>query len=79
LYGQEWTGIKTEVYELLNDRQQVALDYIREHGKIDNATYKQITNVSRTTAFRDLKELVDKKLIKQAGSGGPDTYYILSQ
>lgn len=77
LFSAESTGIKTGAVQLLNDRQKAALIYIREHGKIDNAAYQKLNNISRTTAFRDLKKLTNKGLIKQVGKEGPGTYYIL--
>ena len=68
---------QAEKVEGLNERQKAALVYIREHGKIDTATYQKMSDVSRVTAFRDLKKLIDKGLIKQIGKEGPGTYYIL--
>jgi len=70
-------AIQPEKVEGLNERQKAALVYIREHGKIDTATYQKMSDVSRVTAFRDLKKLIDKGLIKQIGKEGPGTYYIL--
>lgn len=78
LYGKEWTSeIKTEVYESLNDRQKAAIDYIREHGSIDNSTYQELNDISRQTATRDLGDLTEKRITVQKGKG-PGTYYQLS-
>ncbi len=78
LFAGESTVTPPEIGESLNDRQKAALNYIREHGKINTATYKDLNNVSRTTAFRDLKEMMDKGLIQQVGKEGPGTHYLLA-
>ena len=79
LYGHEWTGISinTDVYESLNARQQLALDYIREQGSINNSTYQELNDISRQTATRDLSDLAEKGILIQRGKG-PGTYYILA-
>jgi len=76
LYGQESDIKKPEMYESLNERQKAALEYIREHGSIDNARYQKINNVSKRTATRDLKELTDKKILLQHGRGAGSKYTI---
>jgi predicted HTH transcriptional regulator len=43
---------------------------VKEKGKITNSDYQTLNDVSRETATRDLKELIDKKLIKPSGQKG---------
>lgn len=61
----------------LNDRQIKAVSHIKNTGKITNAEYQKITNSIKRTASRDLKDLVDKKILQQIGTTGRGTEYIL--
>ncbi len=60
----------------LNDRQIKAIEYLEEHQKITNREYREINDVSRQTAKRDLSNLVERELLKQKGKG-KGTYYTL--
>ncbi len=60
----------------LNERQKKALEYLEKHGKITNREYREINDVSRQTAKRDLSDLVEKEILKQKGEGR-GTYYTL--
>ncbi len=61
----------------LNERQIKAVLYVKEMGKITNKEYQELTRVSKSTATRELSELIDKGLIIQKGVTGKGTYYIL--
>jgi ATP-dependent DNA helicase RecG len=62
----------------LNDRQIKAVLYVIEKGKITNAEYQEMNNVSRRTATRDITELAENfKIIEQTGSAGAGSYYKL--
>ncbi|MDR1887470.1 MAG: putative DNA binding domain-containing protein [Prevotellaceae bacterium] len=65
---------KTDETVPLDVRQQKAVDYVREHGSINNATYQEITGCTRKTATRDLKNLVDSGLLI-ANKSGRYTFY----
>lgn len=58
----------------LNTRQLKALEFIREKGKIRNADYQILNNVSKRTASRELKEMVDKEVIELSGMGAGANY-----
>ncbi|MFB0538043.1 MAG: ATP-binding protein, partial [Anaerolineae bacterium] len=58
----------------LNERQARALVILAERGQITNREYRELFNVSHTTAAADLRDLVAKGLIEQAGIGR-GTYY----
>lgn len=58
------------------ERQELALKYIREHGYISHKTYQQLTGVSETTATRDLKQLMANGAIRQTGRGPSRRYLI---
>jgi len=59
----------------LEERQINALLYIKEHGKINNAQYQELANVSKRTASRDLQELIEKGFIQKLGTKGRGTNY----
>ena len=61
----------------LNERQKKAINYLKEHKKITNKEYRELFNVVKDTANRDIGDLMSKKLIKREGSG-PQTRYALS-
>jgi ATP-dependent DNA helicase RecG len=60
-----------------NERQQLALDYVREHGSISNSEYRRLCpGVSPETLRRDLASMVEKRLLLKIGSK-KGTHYIL--
>lgn len=61
----------------LNERQVKALLYAKDKGKITNNDYQTLNDVSRETATRDFKELIDKQLIKSSGQKGAGAFYTL--
>ena len=52
----------------VNDRQVKAVLYLKE--KITNSDYQTLNAVSRETSMRDLKELIDKTILKLSGQNG---------
>jgi len=60
----------------LSERQISAVLYARDNGKITNADYQRIADVSAATARRDLKDLVDKNILDMKGVR-KGIYYIL--
>lgn len=62
----------------LSDRQVKAVFFAKEKGKITNSDYQTLNDVSRETATRDLKELIDKQLIKPSGQKGAGAFYTLN-
>ncbi len=61
----------------LNDRQVKAIFFVKEKGKITNKEYQEIFGVARMTATRDLKELVEKGVLKSSDTKGAGSYYEL--
>ena len=81
-----WVEFRKDIYNKeyltnlgLNERQVKAVLFAKEKGKITNSDYQGLNEVSKSTATRDLSELVDKKMIKLAGSGKRDMQYTLNQ
>lgn len=67
---------KLHVLEI-NERQRKAIDYLKKYKRITKETYQSLNNVSSATAKRDIKEMVNKKIVRQVGKG-PTTYYLLN-
>jgi predicted HTH transcriptional regulator len=65
-----WSG------QELNKRQKRALQFIAEHGQIQNKDYREAFNVSHKTAHIELTMLVEKKLLDSQGAGR-STHYTL--
>lgn len=61
----------------LNERQIKAVMFVKKEGKITNKKYQEITKTSKPTATRDLTDLVKKDILKQIGTTGKGTQYIL--
>lgn len=59
----------------LNPRQEKLLEHLKIHGRITRKQYVDLTGASVPTAARDLKELVDRGLIRGVGPLGPGRYY----
>lgn len=61
----------------LNDRQQVAIQFLKAQARIGNTEYQRITGASKRTAFRDLTDLVEKGLVQQVGQRGRSVHFVL--
>jgi len=59
----------------LNERQIKAVLYVRDKGSITNRKYQELFNVSKPTASRELKELVDKGVFERIGVKGRSVKY----
>lgn len=58
----------------LNDRQRLALAYLRQHDHIGNADYRRLARVDAATAGVELRGLVQEGLAVQEGVGRWTTY-----
>jgi len=58
----------------LNERQMNALNHLKANEKITRKEYSYLFNCSTRTAFNDLQEMMDKKIVKREGKG-KYTYY----
>ncbi len=68
---------KEKLHKLeINERQREAIEYLRREKKITRQVYCQINNVGDTYAKKELKELIQKKIIRKIGKG-KSTYYVL--
>ena len=55
-----------------SERQSMLLAHLLEHGSINIQEYEVLcTKVSRRTLQRDLKQMIEKKVVHEVGVGGP--------
>lgn len=61
----------------LNNRQLQAIEYVKENRSITNALYQEVSNTSKATATRDIKDLEDKGILMNRGTKGASAIYVL--
>lgn len=61
----------------LNDRQLTAVRHAKEKGQITNKDYREVLNLPRRTALRDLNGLCEKGVFQKIGLTGRNARYIL--
>lgn len=66
---------------ILNSRQRLMLNKLLDgfEGKLKSSKWAKITKCSQDTALRDIKDLMDKGILKQETSGGRSTNYELKE
>lgn len=64
---------------ILNSRQRLMLNKLLDgfDGKLKSSKWAKITKCSADTALRDIKDLIEKGILKQEDSGGRSTNYEL--
>jgi Fic family protein len=64
---------------VLNSRQRLMLNKLLDgfNGKLKTSKWAKITKCSADTALRDIKDLIEKGILKQEESGGRSTNYEL--
>ncbi len=63
----------------VNERQRLVLNKLFENfeGKLQTSKWAKIAKTSNDTALRDIKDLVEKGILKQTGEGGRSASYEL--
>jgi Fic family protein len=63
----------------INERQRKVLNLLFENfeGKLQSSKWAKINKSSSDTALRDIKDLVEKGILKQTGEGGRNVNYEL--
>jgi Fic family protein len=63
----------------INDRQKLMINKVLDgfNGKLTSSKWAKITKVSADTALRDIKDLIDKGILKQEKEGGRSVNYTL--
>ncbi len=66
---------------ILNSRQRLILNKLFDgfDGKLKSSKWAKITKCSPDTALRDIKDLIEKGILKQEKSGGRSTNYELNE
>lgn len=80
-----WVIFRKDIYDKkyleelnLNERQIKAVLYIKEKGKISNKEYQEIGEVSKGTATKELRELIEKfNILERKGNVGAGTFYVI--
>jgi len=64
---------------VLNSRQRLMLNKLLDgfDGKLKSSKWAKITKCSADTALRDIKDLIEKRILQQEDSGGRSTNYEL--
>ncbi len=62
----------------LNERQTLALGFLKAHRRISNPEYQKLTKTTKKTATRDLGDLREKGVVEQRGDRGPGVHYMLA-
>ncbi|HQS04282.1 MAG: transcriptional regulator [Bacteroidetes bacterium 24-39-8] len=61
----------------LNDRQLIAVQYIKQNAEITNGIYQKVNNIGKTTATEDLQLMVELGVVIRKGNIGRGTKYVL--
>ncbi len=62
------------LYFSLNERQRKLVEYLSRYGSIRNRDYYKIMGVSKSTGWRDLKDLMDRNIVLVHGKGKGSAY-----
>ena len=60
----------------LNDRQRLALVYLRQHEQITNSEYRRLNRVDAMVAGQELRDMVEAELVEQQGVGRWTSYQL---
>ncbi|MEA3239067.1 MAG: ATP-binding protein [Candidatus Bipolaricaulota bacterium] len=63
----------------LNDRQRQVVKHAKATGRIDNAQYRDITDVSESTALRELRQLAQLGVLEKVGHTGRAAHYVTAK
>jgi ATP-dependent DNA helicase RecG len=63
----------------LNERQIKAVDFVRRHGSITNAQYRELTGAGRRNSTYDLNGMVKGGIFVRKGKVGKGTLYFLKK
>lgn len=53
----------------LNERQKKAIQFLRTHSWISNKEYRDLNTIGKVIAVRELRQMVDKGILKTVGKG----------
>lgn len=61
----------------LNERQRMAMAFVKLNGRITNREYQQAAGAIARTAARDLEDLDVKGILQRIGTTGRSAHYVL--
>jgi len=70
---------KMHVHTPINERQRLILNTLFDHfeGKLQTSKWAKIAKTSTDTALRDIKDLIEKGILKQTDERGRNANYEL--
>jgi Fic family protein len=65
---------------LINERQRIMINKLFDdfYGNLTTSKWAKITKTSTDTALRDIKDLVEKNILRQEKAGGRSVHYVLA-
>lgn len=77
--GERWMVEKeTRLPEGLNERQQKAIQVIREKGCLTNRDYRELTRLGRVYALKEINQMVAQGILVKKGKGRSVYYTLVS-
>lgn len=76
---RDWLTAEMLTSLVLNKRQLSAIPTLRQQRRLTNSEYQSITGATRSTAKRDLEDLVIKGVVSPKGSGRGAYYELLKK
>jgi Nif-specific regulatory protein len=67
------------VYTKLNERQRKLIEYLKTYGRIKNRDYYGIMKVSKSTGWRDIKDLIARSILDCHGKGKGSVYTLVER
>jgi diguanylate cyclase (GGDEF)-like protein len=58
----------------INERQRKLIEYLKTYGSIRNRDYYEIMQVSKSTGWRDIKDLIERGIVNSHGKGKGSIY-----
>jgi transcriptional regulator with GAF, ATPase, and Fis domain len=58
----------------LNERQRKLIEYLKTYGSIRNRDYYEIMQVSKSTGWRDIKDMIERGIVQAHGKGKGSIY-----
>ena len=63
----------------LNERQRRLVEHLKMYGSIRNRDYYEIMQVSKSTGWRDIKDLIERQIVASHGKGKGSIYTLASK
>jgi diguanylate cyclase (GGDEF)-like protein len=63
----------------LNERQRKLIEYLKTYGSIRNRDYYEIMQVSKSTGWRDIKDMIEREIVQAHGKGKGSIYTLVDK